>query len=255
MTRSKRRKKRLTDAEIREKIGNILGQHQKASYLIATLLLSFFLALTVSMSMSVPPTLTRPGVLWGKALGIAGVLWTLVAALGWKRLSPQKLKRLPKEEQRRHYRSETMWFYFWKGGYLVQVSIAMLLMGVGLLMRVLRPAVWVSVLAGAGYLLAFVVSFCQRKRILRVIVEGWSADTRWGRLMLRLAAIGPVAGASIGVGLTRAVVRLRIVPENVLFVFGGLVGILVAYAIVPQIIHDFSVAWIHLQIRRAEEKR
>jgi hypothetical protein len=242
-TRSKRREQ-FTDAQIRERIGNILGQPQKASHLTFALLFAFpFLAVTLSMA--VPTGFKEMGAFWGK------VIWTLVAALGWKRLSPSDLKRLPKEQQRRHLHQEMIWFHVWKAGTIVLVSIAMLLLGLGGL-SVLELLGWVKVLAIGGYVLTFFVSFWQRRRILRSLVEGWSADTRWGRLMLRLAAIGPAVGASIGSGIGIALVRLHILPGNILLAYAGLTGILVAGIMVPQVISDLSVAWIHWQIRRVE---
>jgi hypothetical protein len=107
-------------------------------------------------------------------------------------------------------------------------------------------------LAVSGYLLSFAVSFWQRRRILRIVIEGWSADTRWGRLMLLLAAIGSAAAASIGSGTAIVLVRLHILPENVLLAYAGVWGGLVADMVIPQVVQDFSVAWIHLQIHRAE---
>lgn len=240
----------LTDAQIREKIGDALERPQKVSHLTAGLFVVSFLALTLGMA--VPPTFKETGSLWSKALWIAGLIWMLVAALGWKRLPPRDLKRLSKEQQRQHYRWETIWLHVWKAGYLVLVSMFMLLIALGLLTRALEPIGMVGVLTVAGYLLTFVVSFWQRRRILHVKVEGWSADTQWSRLMLRLAFIGPAAGAAIGSGLTIAVVRLHALPENMLFAFGGLLGILIANMIVPQVVQDLSVAWIHLKIRRTE---
>ncbi len=247
-TRGKR-KDQLTDAQIREKIGNMLGQPQKISHLTAALFVSSFLALTLGVA--VPPTFKETGALCGKFIWIAGLIWTLIAALGWKRLPPRELKRLSKEEQRQHYRLETSWFHFWKGGYLIQVSVAMLLIGLGGL-SVLGPVGWGGVLAIGGYLLTFVVSLCQRRRILRVKAEGWSADTQWGRLMLRLAVIGPAAGAAIGSTIGIAVARLHVLSESAVGIVVGLLGILLADMAVPQIVQDLSVAWIHLQIRRTE---
>jgi hypothetical protein len=247
-TRGKR-KDQLTDAQIWEKVGNMLGQPQKVSHLTAAPFLSSFLALTLGVA--VPPTFKETGALCGKVIWIVGLIWTLMAALGWKRLPPRELKRLPKEEQHQHYRLETIWFHFWKGGYLVQVSAAMLLIGLGGL-SALGPVGWVSVLAVAGYLLTFAVSFCQRRRILRVKVEGWSADTQWGRLMLCLAVIGPAAGAAIGSTIGIAVARLHVLSESVVGIVVGLLGILIADMVVPQVVQDLLVAWIHLQIRRTE---
>jgi hypothetical protein len=112
--------------------------------------------------------------------------------------------------------------------------------------------VWVRGSAVGGYLLALVFSLSQRRRILRVVVEGWSADTRWGKLMLRLAFVGPVVGASIASGVGIILVRLQILPASILLASAGLVGILVAYMVIPQVVQDFSVARIHFQIRRIE---
>jgi hypothetical protein len=247
-TRSKR-KKQLTDEQIWEKIGDMLAQPQKASDLTAAVFVMSFLAVTLRFA--VPPGFTETGGRWGLILWITNLVWTLVATFGWKTLPLEELKRLSKEQQRRHLRSETIWFDFWKGGYLVIVSMSMLLLGLGML-SYLGPMAWVSGLAVSGYILTFVLSFWQRRRILRVVVEGWSADTRWGRLMLRLAIIGPAAGASIGSGIGIILVRLHLLPESILIMSAGLVGVLVADMMVPQVVQDLSVAWIHLQIRRAE---
>jgi xanthosine utilization system XapX-like protein len=141
-----------------------------------------------------------------------------------------------------------MWFHFWKGGYLALGSMIMFLLGLAFL----GYLGGVSGLAVSGYLLAFVLAFLQRRRIVRVVVEGWSADTRQGRLMLRLAVMGPAMGASIGSAIGIILVRLHVLPASILLASAGLVGILVAGMIVPQVVQDFSVAWIHLQIRRAE---
>jgi len=126
-----------------------------------------------------------------------------------------------------------------------------LLIGLGAMSYLGLPG-WVSGLAIGGYLLTFVLSFWQQRRILRVVVEGWSADTRWGKLMLRLAVIGPAVGASIGSGIGIILVRLHLLPEGILVASAGLVMILVANMIIPQVVQDFSVAWIHLQIHRTE---
>jgi hypothetical protein len=244
-TRS-RRKGQLTDAQIREKIGDMLAQPPKASYLTAAVFAMSFLAVTLGF-----PGFTETGGRWGLVLWITSLVWTLIAAFGWKTLPLEELKRLPKEQQHRHLRSETIWFDFWKGGYLAIVSMSMLLIGLGAL-SYLGPMAWVSGLAVGGYILTFVLSFWQRRRILRVVVEGWSADTRWGRLMLRLAIIGPAAGASIGSGIGIILVRLHLLPESILIMSAGLVLVLVADMMVPQVVQDFSVARIHLQIRKAE---
>jgi fumarate reductase subunit D len=247
-TRSKR-KGQLTDTQIRERIGDMLAQPPKASHLTAAVFVVSFLAVTLRFA--VPPGFTETGGRWGLVLWITSLVWTLIAAFGWKTLPLEELKRLSKEQQRRHLRSETIWFDFWKGGYAAIVSTSMLLLGLGML-SYLGPMAWVNGLAVGGYLLAFVLSFLQRQRILRVVVEGWSADTRWGRLMLRLAVIGPAAGASIGSGIGIILVRLHLLPESILITSAGLVGVLVADMMVPQVVQDFSVAWTHLQIRRTD---
>jgi hypothetical protein len=244
-----KRKRQLTDTQIREKIGDMLAQPQKASDLTFAVFAMSFLALTLRFA--VPPEFTETGGRWGLVLWITNLVWTLVAAFGWKTLPLEELKRLSKEQQRRHLRSETIWFHFWKGGYLALVSMSMLLLGLGML-SYLGPMAWVSGLAVSGYLLAFVLAFLQRQRVLRVVVEGWSADTRWGRLMLHLVVIGPAAGASIGSGIGIILVRLHLLPESILIMSAGLVSVLVADMIIPQVVQDFSVAWIHLQARRAE---
>jgi hypothetical protein len=242
-------KKWLTDTQIRERIGNMLAHPQKASHLTAAVFAISFLALTLRFA--VPPEFTETGGRWGVILWITNLAWTLVATSGWKTLPPDEFKRLSKEQQRRHLRSETIWFRFWKGGYLALVSTSMLLIGLGAL-SYLGPLGWVSTLAVSGYLLTFVISFWRRQRILRVVVEGWSADTQWGRLVLRLAVIGPVAGASVGSGIGIILVRLHVLPKNILVVSAGLVGILVADMIIPQVVQDLSVAWVHSQIHRTE---
>lgn len=246
-----KRKKRLTDTQIQERIGNMLAHPQKAGHLTAAVFVISFLALTLRFA--VPPGFTETGGRWGLILWITNLAWTLVATCGWKTLPPDEFKRLSKEQQRRYLRSETIWFRFWKGGYVLLVSTSMFLIGLGEL-SCLGSLGWVSTLAVSGYLLTCALSFWQRRRILRVVVEGWSADTRWGRLMLRLAIVGPVAGASIGSGIGIILVRLHILPKSVLIASAGLVGILVGDMILPQVVQDFSVAWVHSQIHRTEPR-
>ncbi len=244
-----KRKKQLTDAQIQEKIGTMLAQPQKVELLTFAVFAISFLALTLCFA--VPPEFKKTGGRWALVLWITNLIWALIAALGWKTLPPEEFKRLSKEQQHRHLRSETIWFHFWKGGFLALVSTNILLIGLGAL-SCLGSMAWVSGLAVGGYFLAFVLSFFQQRHILRVVVEGWSADTQWGRLMLRLAVIGPAAGASIGSGIGIILVRLHVLPESILIASAGLVGILVAGMIMPQVVQDFSVMWVHLQIRRTE---
>ena len=134
---------------------------------------------------------------------------------------------------------------------MAQFSLILLLTGLALLEDV-GVSAWVSMLTVGGYLLTFVLSFAQRRRILRVLVQGWSTDSRWGRWMFHLALIGPAAGASLGSGIGLFLVRLHVLPESILIASAGLVGNLMAAIIVPQVVQDFSVAWIHLQTHRAE---
>ena len=69
---------------------------------------------------------------------------------------------------------------------------------------------------------------------------------------LKTRFIGPAAGASLGSGIGLFLVRLHVLPESILIASAGLVGNLMAAIIVPQVVQDFSVAWIHLQTHRAE---
>ena len=225
----------------------MLAQPSKASYLIAGVLVISGLALTLPFAG--PPEFAETGGRWALILWIINLVWILVAALGWKTLPLESLKRLPKDQQQRHLRSETIWFHLWKGGYLALVSVIILLIGIGSL-SYLGQMVWVRRPAIGGYLLAFIFSLLKQRRLLRVVVEGWSADSRQGRWMLRLAFLGPVIGASIASGIGIILVRLHVLPTGFLMASVGLVAILTAFLIVPQIVQDFSVAWIHFQIRK-----
>ena len=70
--------------------------------------------------------------------------------------------------------------------------------------------------------------------------------------MLRLAVIGPAAGASWGSAVGVFLVRLKILPLGIAAASLGLMGVLLAMMPVPQVVMDWSVAWIHLEMRRAE---
>jgi len=247
---TRRPKESLTDEQIRERIGCMLERPNKTGHLTAAVFVVSFFTLPWLLCPS-SSTFRSTGVWMAGVLWTLNLVWTLVAAFGWKTLSPQELEQLSEEQRQRHFRLETIWFRVWKGGYLVLASVVFLL----IVFDLLRPTGWVGVLAVGGYLLSFAVSFWQRRRILRVVVEGWSADTRWGQLMLLLSAIGPAVGASIGSGIGIVLVRLHVLPESILLTFAGVLGILVADMVLPQVVQDFSVAWIHFQIRRAEAKQ
>jgi hypothetical protein len=251
MSKTRRKSRnRLTDEQIREEICTRLRLPEKVQYLIGGVLtISFF---AVMLRFGVPPAFTDTGGRWALILWIINLVWTMLVAVGWDGISLEDFKRLPKEQQQRLLRSNTIWFYLWKGGYLALVSIFMLLMGLGGL-SYYGALAWVGGLVIGGYLLALVLAFVERRRIVRVVVEGWSADTRWGKTMLRLAIIGPAAGASIGSSVGIILVRLHILPEGILLASAGLVLIMAAVMIVPQVIQDFSVAWIHLQNRESKE--
>jgi hypothetical protein len=247
-----KRKSRLTDAQIEERVGNMLSQPPKTSHLTSAVFVMTFLALTLRFA--VPPGFTRRGGLWGLFLWIINLLWTLLAVVGWKPLPAEGVNRVPKGDWRRQSRLETIWFHFWKGGYLLLVSASMLLIGLGMFSYPMLVG-WVTGLAVAGYLMAFVLSFWHRRRILRVKVERWLVDIREGRLMLRLAIVGPVVGASIGSAIGIILVRLGLLPVNILVASAGFVGILVADMIAPAVVQDFAVAHIHWRARQAEIER
>jgi hypothetical protein len=248
-----RRSQRLTDVQVREKIASTVERPHKAGHLTAAAFVLTFLALTLRMA--VPIRLKETAAFWATGLWIVGLIWTGIAALEWKTSPSRDPRRDQKEQECQHHRMGMIWFHVWKGGYLLLVSTFMLLIGLGLLMRALWPAGWMGVLAGAGYLLAFAASIWQRRRILQLKLGGWSADTRWGGVMLRPAVIGPVAGASVGSGIVIGLVRLHILPQEVLFVLGGVLGALIAYMIVPQVVLDLQVAWIHGMCREKEKQQ
>lgn len=259
MRRTKgKHREQLTDAQIREVIGKILPVAStwkwewlaSGAFVISFLALSIYLAVYTGLA-------TKTGGRWGLALWIVYLVWMLVAAFGWKRLPEEKLKYLSREQRHRHLRLATIWFFFWTGGYLALASMMWLLLSLSVLIYgaliYLGAMGWVSDLVVGGYLLAFLVSCWQWRRIL-CLLELWSPETRWGKLMLRLAAIGPAA-ISIGSVIGLLMGRLHILPKSIACAHVGLLGILIAYVTVPYVVLYFSKAWIHLQIYRAEAKQ
>jgi hypothetical protein len=72
-----KRKRQLTDTQIREKIGDMLAQPQKASDLTFAVFAMSFLAVTLGF-----PGFTETGGRWGLVLWITNLVWTLVATFG-----------------------------------------------------------------------------------------------------------------------------------------------------------------------------
>lgn len=243
----RKRKKLLTDEQIQERIGNTLEGPQKANYLTFAVFAIPFYALTLVVS--VPAEFRKTAVAWALAHGIVNLIWTIVAGFGWRTLPYWESKRLSKEERHHRLRLQTIWFRFWKGGFLLLFSTLTLLIGLGMLKH-LRPMGWMDGLAVGVYGLAYAFSFWQRRRICHVRVEGYSPDTRWGRLMLRLAVIGPATAAATCSAITSVLARLHIVPKSVVAGFFGTLAIVLASIMVPQIVYDFTAAWIHLRIHR-----
>jgi hypothetical protein len=247
MSKANAHRQKLTDEQIRERIGRMMCQPQKTSNLTFAIFAVSVLALLLYFFMR----LTSTGGYSALILWTINLVWALIAAVGWKTLPLERLKQLTKQQQHAHMGSETIWFHLWKGGYLTVVSAIFLLSGLALLAYA-GARTWARALAVSAYLLCFVISFLQRRRIRLVLVRGWSRDSRWGRWMLRLAVIGPAAGASWGAAVAILLVRLEILPLGIAAASLGLMGILIAMIPVPQVVMDWSVAWIHLEMRRAE---
>ncbi len=247
-------RKLLNDEQIREIIGSTLdvGGGQKASSLISSVLV--FSVIGFVLAISSPTEFRKTAAAWALAHWIINFIWAVVAGLGWKTLPDSESRQLSREERARRLRSETMWFRFWKGGFLLLVSTLILLLGLGLLKH-LSLAGWVDGLGVAVYVVVGTFSAWQRRLICRVMVEGWTSDTRLGRLMLRLAAIGPVTAATTCSAIGIALARLHILPRSIAAILLGTLGIVLACAIVPFVVYDFSAAWIHLQVHRAEAKQ
>lgn len=245
----KRRKNLLTEEQIREKIGKMLGGSQKSSYLTFGVFAVSFLALTLIVS--VPVEFRKASVAWALTCWIIHLIWTIVASFGWQTLSDEKFEQLSKEDRVRHLRLRTIWFHFWKGGFLLLVSAQILLVGLGMLKH-LGLAGWIDGLAVSVYGLAGMLSFWQRRRICHMRLVGWSPDTQWGRLMLRIGAIGSATAASTCSAITIILARLHIVSKGVAAAFFGTLGVIVACMMVPQVVYDFLSAWTHLQIYRSE---
>ena len=245
----RRRKNLLTDEQMRDKISKMFEGSQKNSYLTFAVFAVSFLALTLIVS--VPIEFRGASVTWVLICWIIHLIWTIVASFGWQTLSDEEFEQLLKEDRIRHLRLRTIWFHFWKGGFLLLISVQLLLVGLGMLKH-LGLAGWIDGLAVSVYGLTYILSFWQRRRISHVRLVGWSPDTQWGRLMLRIGAIGPAVAASTCSAITIIVVRLHIVPKSIAIAFFGTLGVIVVCMMIPQIVHDFLLARIHLQIYRSE---
>jgi hypothetical protein len=113
---------RLTDEQIRERIGHMVEQPSKTGYLTSAVFALSVLALALSGAF--PPAFKDVGAWAAKVLWVINLIWTLVAAFGWKSpLTDWESKHLSEKQQHRHSRLGTIWFRVWKGGYLVLVSI------------------------------------------------------------------------------------------------------------------------------------
>ena len=240
--------------QIWERISNTLdvGGAQKVSSLIFSVFA--FSVMGFILVVSVPIKFKESAEAWALAHWIINLIWAVVAGFGWKTLPDSESRQLSREERARRLRLQTIWFRFWKGGFLLLFSTLVLLLGLGLLKH-LSLAGWIDGLAVAVYVLVSAFSFWQRRLICRVMVEGWSSNTRWGRLMLRLVVIGPVTAATTCSIIGIALARSHILPRSIAAVLFGTLGVVLACVIVPFVVYDFSAAWIHLQIRRAEAKQ
>jgi hypothetical protein len=244
-----KRTKLLTEKQIRSRIGNTLEGSQKTSNLTFAVFAVSFAALTLVVS--APAEFRQTAVIWALAHWIVNLIWTTVAGLGWRTLPDEESEQLSKEERVRRLRLQTTWFRFWKGGYLLLVSVQMLLIGLGMLKH-LQLAGWVDGLAVGTYCLAYLLSFWRRRHICHVRIVGYSPDTQWGRLMLRVGAIGPAVMASTCSAITIILARLQIVPKGVAAGFFGTLAVVLSAMIVPQVVYDFTAAWIHWQIYKTE---
>ena len=242
---------RLTDAQVRAKIRSIFDYRSKTSYLTAGILTMSFLALT--MLLATPPGFRKTSTRWGIALWTVNLVWTLMAAFGWKELPFEQLKRLPPKNRQQHLHSQAGWFHLWKAGYIQFVSAAMLVIGLGALSYCGTPA-WSNALIVGGYFAIFILSFWQRRHILLVAVRGWSSGTPWGRFMLRLTTVGPVVGSLIGSGIALLLVRLHLLPVSAGVASAGLVAVAVAYMTVPTVIQAILVSRIHWQKEKEEHQ-
>jgi hypothetical protein len=244
-----RRKKLLTDEQMREKISDMLGGSQKSSYLTFAVFAISFLALTLIVS--VPVKFRETAVTWALTCWVIHLVWTIVASFGWQTLSDEEFKQLMKEDRIRYLRLRTIWFHCWKGIFLLFVSVQLLLVGLGML-KYLELAGWLDGLVVGVYGLTGILSFWQRRRIGHVRLVGGAPDTQWGRLILRIGAIGSPVAASTCSAITILLARLHVVSKGVAAAFFGTLGVIVACVMIPQVVYDFLLAWVHLQIYGSE---
>ena len=253
MRRTKIKHKDLpTYRQILERIGNIpegIQATQKIANLTFAVFASFIIG--VILVVSVPIEFRETALAWAFAHWGANLVWAIVIGFGWRTLTESESRQLSRKERAHRLRAQAMWFRLWKGGFLLLVSTLLLLLGIGLL-RHLGLRRWVDGLVVAVYGLIYVFSLWQRQRICHTKIEGWSPNTRWGRIMHRLGAIGPAAAASVCSALTIATVRLNIVPKSIGAGFFGILGVVLACLIVPQVIYDLIVARVHFRLHRTE---
>jgi hypothetical protein len=246
-----KREELLTNEQIQERISRAmeLGGGQKSQHLIAGMFVVSFLALTLVVS--APDWYRQTAIVWASIHWGINLIWTVVAGVGWWTLPDWESRQLAKEQRCNRLRLQTMWFHFWKGGFLLLCSTLMMLMGLGMIKH-LEPAKWVDILAAIGYGLTYVFSFWRKRYLFHVKLKGRPFDKMWKRLLIRLAVIGPAIAAATCSAAMSILARLHIVPISVAAGFFGILSIGVASAIVPQIAYDFIAAWIHRQIRKTE---
>jgi len=177
---------------------------------------------------------------------VAYTIWS-VAALFY--LRNKSLQDKPKEDMTRVMRETTILLGISRGVGLAFFSVVCLSIGLRMLYHLIGVADVICYLIIALYLLLFAILCVMWRRMLIAIVEG---NAWWVRILFGgSAAVGAIASA-IGAGLGTLLARTA--PREVSSLIVVFLTFIIASVGIPGVVYYLSEGYVHLQIRRREEK-